>query len=374
MYISNQYKMNIRSKRLRTLLAFFFAASCLQAQKNKKTVTDIPVPAKTWSAEKANTWYSEHKWLTGANYIPANAINQLEMWQAATFDPSTIDKELGWAENIGFNTMRVFLHSIAWSQDPEGFKRRVDQFLTIADKHHIQPLFVFFDDCWNKEPKAGMQPAPKTGIHNSGWVQDPGQPASEDSSNFPGLEKYVKDVLGRFSHDKRILLWDLYNEPGNNGKGNASLPLLTKIFQWAREINPDQPVSAGLWDWNLTKLNVLQMSNSDVITYHDYEELPLHQRVISILKASGKPLICTEYMARTRNSRFSTILPLLKKENVGAINWGFVDGKTNTIYAWDTPLADGSQPIEWFHDIFNKDGTPYREDEVSLIKKLNGVK
>jgi len=356
-----------------SLFLLLFLAGAAHAQKNKKPVVDVPAQGKVWTVYKANAWYATHKWLTGANYIPANAINQLEMWQAATFDPATIDKELGWAESIGFNTLRVFLHSLAWQQDPEGFKKRMDQFLTIADKHHIQPLFVFFDDCWNKEPKIGQQPAPKTGIHNSGWVQDPGQPASADTSNFPGLEKYVKDVLGSFAHDKRILLWDLYNEPGNSGKGDTSLPLLTKVFEWARAVNPDQPVSAGLWDWNLTNLNVFQLGHSDVITYHDYNELPMHQRVISILKASGKPLICTEYMARTRNSRFATILPMLKKENVGAINWGFADGKTNTIYAWDTPLPDGSQPIEWFHDIFKKDGTPYREDEVNLIKKLNGV-
>ena len=177
-----------------------------------------------------------------------------------------------------------------------------------------------------------------------------------------------------FAHDKRILLWDLYNEPGNSGKGDSSIPLLTKIFEWARAVNPDQPVTAGLWDWNLTNLNALQVNNSDIITYHNYDELPQHQRVVSILKSFGKPLICTEYMARTRNSRFATILPMLKKENVGAINWGFVDGKTNTIYAWDTPLADGSQPVEWFHDIFKKDGTAYRDDEVNLIKKLNAAK
>ena len=363
--------MNLRFNSCFFLL--LLVVSVAHAQKNKKPVADTPVPGKVWTAEKANAWYATHKWLTGANYIPANAINQLEMWQAATFDPATIDKELGWDETVGFTTMRVFLHSLAWKQDPEGFKKRIDQFLTIADKHRIQPLFVFFDDCWNKEPRIGQQPAPKTGIHNSGWVQDPGQPASADTSNFPGLEKYVKDILGSFAHDKRILLWDLYNEPGNSGKGDATLPLLTKIFEWARAVNPDQPVSAGLWDWNLTNLNVFQLSHSDIITYHDYNELPMHQRVISILKASGKPLICTEYMARTRNSRFATILPMLKKENVGAINWGFTEGKTNTIYAWDTPTPDGSQPVEWFHDIFKKDGTPYREDEVNLIRKLNGV-
>jgi hypothetical protein len=347
----------------------------VQAQPTKKaspsgsaaTVT----PGKVWPVEKANAWYRQHKWLTGANYIPANAINQLEMWQAATFDPATIDKELGWAESIGFNTMRVFLHSLAWKQDPEGFKKRVDQFLGIAAKHHIEPMFVFFDDCWNKLPKAGLQPAPKTGIHNSGWMQDPGQPASSDSSNFPELEKYVKDVLTQFAHDRRVLLWDLYNEPGNSGKRDSSLPLLKKVFEWARTVNPDQPISAGLWSWDFEALNEFQLNNSDIVTYHDYEEAPWHQRVIELLKAHGRPLICTEYMARTRNSRFANILPLLKKKNVGAINWGFVAGKTNTIYAWDTPLADGSEPIEWFHDIFRPDGSPYRKDETDLIRKLN---
>src|SRR6266536_159452 len=330
--------------------------------------------APVWSIEKANNWYNQHKWLTGSDYIPSTAINQLEMWQASTFDAATIDKELGWAENIGFNTIRVFLHSVAWKQDPIGFKKRVDQFLSIADRHHIAPMFVFFDAVWNKTPKAGPQPAPKPAIHNSGWVQDPGQPASNDTTIFPQLEKYVKDVLKDFAHDKRILLWDLYNEPGNSGKKDSSLLLLTKIFQWAREINPDQPLSAGLWDWSFEKLNAFQLKNSDIVTYHDYEEPQWHLRLIQLLKAAGRPLICTEYMARIRNSRFSNILPMLKKENVGAINWGFVAGKTNTIYAWDTPIPDGSEPVEWFHDIFRKDGTAYRKDEVDLIKKLNGTR
>jgi hypothetical protein len=354
-------------------LCFIFLVFNAGAQKNKKTVIEAAPTGKVWSIEKANAWYTAHKWLTGANYIPANAINQLEMWQAETFDPTTIDRELGWAESIGFNTMRVFLHHIAWEADPAGFKKRVDQFLGIADKHHIQPLFVFFDDCWNKTPKAGRQVDPKPGIHNSGWVQDPGQRESYDSTGFPLLEKYVTDVLTSFGKDKRILLWDLYNEPGNNGKRDSSYYLVTKVFQWARAANPDQPISAGLWTWDFEKLNIFQLTNSDIITYHDYEEPQWHRRVIDILKANGRPLICTEYMARTRNSRFSNILTLLKDKKVGAINWGFVEGKTNTIYAWDTPMPDGSQPIEWFHDIFRRDGSAYREDEVNLIKKLNGV-
>jgi len=329
---------------------------------------------KVWSREKADTWYAQHKWISGANFIPGTAVNQLEMWQAATFDPKTIDRELGWAENIGFNTMRVFLHSLAWKEDPNGFKKRVSDYLRIADKHHIQTIFVFFDDVWNPHPKAGKQPEPKIGVHNSEWVQDPGVPEYRDTTYFPELKRYVTDVMRFFAHDKRILMWDLYNEPGNSGKGNTSLPLLEKVFQWAREVHPDQPITAGLWKWRLEKLNEFQVTHSDVITYHDYEGPVKHLRVIQILKSFGRPLICTEYMARPLNSRFSNIMPMLKAQNVGAINWGLVTGKTNTKYAWNKPMPNGGEPAEWFHDIFHKNGTPYRQDEVNLIKKLNGIK
>jgi len=355
------------------LLLLLFSGST-QAQKTKiKTKGTVSASAgQVWSTTKAWAWYREHPWMSGANFIPSTAINQLEMWQADTFDPTTIDRELGWAEGIGFNTMRVFLHSQAWQQDPKGFKQRVDTYLGIADKHHIQTIFVFFDDCWNKTSQVGVQPAPKTGIHNSGWLQDPGDPASRDSTTFIKLKPYVQDVITTFKADRRILLWDLYNEPGNSGKLVSSMPLLRNVFSWARAVNPTQPLSVGLWAWDYGALISFQALNSDVITYHNYEDAPMHQRVIELLETHDRPLICTEYMARTRNSRFSTIMPLLKKQNVGAINWGLVDGKTNTKYQWDTPLADGSEPIEWFHEVFHRDGTPYRQDETNLIKKLNG--
>lgn len=329
--------------------------------------------SKKWSLEKAEKWYSEHAWLNGANFNPSTAINQLEMWQEDTFDLKTIDRELGYAEGIGMNVMRVYLHSLAYKQDPKGFKKRMEQYLEISNKHHIKTMFVFFDDVWSKTPKAGKQPEPKPGTHNSGWIQDPGDPASSNEVNFPALETYVKDVIRTFAKDDRVLLWDLYNEPGNEGKGNKTLPLLKKVFSWARQVNPSQPISAGLWKWELTDLNTFQALHSDIITYHDYEGPEHHKLIIELLKSHGRPLICTEYMARTRNSRFSNIMPLLKEQNVGAINWGLVKGKSNTIYQWNTPIANGEEPIEWFHDVFRKDGTPYRQDEADLIKKMNGI-
>lgn len=324
-----------------------------------------------WTKEKAKNWYAHQPWLAGGNYTSSNAINQLEMWQAASFDSSLIDKELGYAEGIGMNVMRVFLHHLAWQVDKAGFKNRVSTYLRVADKHHIKTMFVFFDDVWQDTYKAGKQPDPKPGTHNSGWVQDPGKLIYMDISSVNMLEKYVKDILTTFKNDKRILLWDLYNEPGNTGHVNESMPLLKSIFTWGRQVNPGQPLSAGVWALDLKELNEFQLANSDVITYHNYGDEIAHQKWIdSFLLKTGRPLICTEYMARTRNSRFENIMPILKAHKIGAINWGLISGKTNTIYAWDTPIPDGSEPPVWFHDIFRKDGSPYKTEEIEFIKKM----
>jgi hypothetical protein len=356
--------IKLKMKKLQVAIALFFVliTTNIYAQTERAV----------WSKEQANAWYAQYGWMRGCDFIPSTAINQLEMWQAETFDSATINRELGYAESIGMNIMRVYLHHLAWQIDSAGFKNRMNIYLSIADKHGIKTIFVFFDDVWSPTYQAGMQPPPKPGIHNSGWVRDPGQLLYDSSAIITTLENYVKDVLRTFRYDKRIFLWDLYNEPGNSDYGNKSLPLLQNAFTWARQVNPDQPLSAGLWNKDLTDLNTFQLANSDVITYHDYNTVQVHQKTIDTLKKYGKPLICTEYMARTRNSTFFTIMPILKANKIVAINWGLVAGKTNTMYAWDTPMPGGEEPKVWFHDIFRKDGTPYSVKETEFIKSLTG--
>ena len=339
-------------------------------------VMSATAQSNKWTAEKANAWYAQQGWLRGSNFQPSTAINQLEMFQAETFDTATINRELGWAQQLGFNVMRVYLHHLLWTADKEGFKKRLDTYLSISYKHGIKTLFVLFDDCWNDTAWVGKQPAPKTGIHNSGWVRDPGTMIHRYPDTINALKDYVKGLLDAFKNDKRILLWDLYNEPGNSDQFDKSMPLLQKVFVWAREVNPSQPVSAGVWNDNrqFANLNRFQLENSDVITYHNYSYIDNHQHAIDTLKKYGRPLICTEYMARKNGSLFEVIMPLLKKENIGAINWGFVSGKTNTIYAWGTPMPDGKEPELWFHDIYRKNETPFSKFEVDFIKQITGVK
>jgi hypothetical protein len=357
---------------LQSTMLLVFLSGCKNSPGTDAVAEGVEV-REVWSEEQANEWYQQWGWLRGANFLPSTAINQLEMWQAESFDTATIDRELGWAEEIGMNSMRVYLHHVAWEVGSEGFKNRVEQYLSIADRHNISTLFVFFDDCWNPTYRAGKQPDPRPGIHNSGWVRDPGDLLYADTTLMATLEVYVKDVLTQFREDERIVLWDLYNEPGNSGYGNKSMPLLKKVFQWAREVNPTQPLSVGVWNEDLEDLGKFQLENSDVITYHNYHDQRVHQQWIDSLRSYGRPMVCTEYMARTRNSLFKDIMPMLKDENIAAYNWGLVSGKSNTIYAWDTPMPDGNEPKIWFHDIFRKDGTPYDVNEVALIKGLTAA-
>jgi hypothetical protein len=325
----------------------------------------------------------------GSNYIPANAINELEMWQAESFDPERIDVELGWAESIGLNTMRVFLHDLPWQQDPEGFHKRIDTFLKIASKHHIKPLLVLFDSCWDPDPKLGKQHDPRPGVHNSGWVQSPGAKALQDPGQVPRLEKYVKGVVGAFANDPRILGWDVWNEPdnGNNSelkdfkpeaKTEIVLNLLPRAFEWARSMHPTQPLTSGVWkgDWSspekLSAMEKIQLALSDVISFHNYDKPEEFEKRVLWLQRFHRPILCTEYMARTNGSTFQGTLPIARKYRVAAINWGFVAGKTQTYYPWDSwqhPYID-HQPAVWFHDIFRTTGAPYDKNEVTLIKGM----
>jgi hypothetical protein len=347
-----------------------------------------PLTAQRWTAEQANVWYAKQPWLVGANFIPSNAINQLEMWQADTFDAKEIDRELGWAESIGMNTMRVFLHDLLWQQDARAFTQRLDEFLAIAARHHIRPMFVLFDSVWDPLPKLGPQHPPIPGIHNSGWVQSPGRDTLADASQHPRLKAYVHGVIGAFANDQRVLAWDLWNEPDNDNQtayGKVELKdklkyvdaLLPQVFEWARAVHPSQPLTAGVWDgeWTLDKANSttrIQLEQSDIITFHNYSWPEDFEKSIQILQQYRRPIFCTEYMARPRGSTFDTILPIAQKYRVAAINWGLVAGKTQTYLPWDSwerPYVL-MEPIRWFHEVFRPDGTPYRVREVEIIRNL----
>jgi hypothetical protein len=344
-----------------------------------------------WSEDRANQWYQQQPWMVGANFVPSDAVNELEMWQAASFDAVEIDREFGWAEGLGMTTMRVFLHNLLWEQDAAGFKKRLDEFLAIAAKHHIRPMFVLFDSCWDPDPKLGPQRPPIPGVHNSGWVQAPGRAILGDPTQYPRLRAYVQGVVGAFANDPRVLAWDVWNEPDNDNAsayGKVELPnkrevilaLLPQAFAWARSAHPTQPLTSGVWDGDWSSLEKMspvariQIEQSDVLSFHNYDWPEDFEARVHELEQFHRPMICTEYMARGAGSTFDTVLPLAKKYRVGAINWGLVEGRSQTYLPWDSWLHPYilEKPTVWFHDIFHADGTPYRQREVEIIRGLTG--
>lgn len=346
-------------------------------------------PKTRWENSEANKWQNSVGWLVGPNYVPRTAENTLEMWQEH-YDNITINQELKWLKKVtGMNTVRVFLHYIPWMQNSSIFLNRIEEFLQIAQSHNVRTMLVLFDDCWNPNPTPGPQLPPIPHVHNSRWVQCPGISLlnASDSNQRSTLQNYVQGIIAHFANDSRVVAWDLYNEPGNMNKGSynettaklpLSLRLLKKVFTWARQVSPLQPLTSPLWrnlksEDSFSQIERFQLKNSDIITYHNYGNLQNHQKVYKIIKSqnSNRPHLCTEYMARPTGSTFESILPFLKRENVAAYNWGWVNGKTQTIYPWDSWWKSYTGPPDpWFHDVMYKNGTPYREAEVELIRKM----
>ncbi|MCP4037833.1 MAG: cellulase family glycosylhydrolase [bacterium] len=340
-----------------------------------------------WTRERAQAWAASRRWRVGCNFTPSTASNPLEMWRAETFDPVTIERELGFAADLGFTSVRVFLHDLCWTHDREGFVARVDRFLQLADARGIGTLLVFFDGVWDPFPIWGPQPEPRSGIHNSRWVQSPGAEILGNPQRHTELEPYVREMIERFRDDSRIDGWDLFNEPDSPNlayrdveladKGERALELLAKAFAWAREVDPSQPLTAGLWqgNWNdpsaLSEMDRFCLENSDVISFHHYGELPDLRARVEALQTYGRPLWCTEWMARKTGSRFDPHLAWLRDAGVGAWCWGLVVGRTQTHLPWDSWLEPYSEePEPWFHEILYPDATPYDPDEVRTIRAV----
>ena len=370
----------------------------IQCQKSPSPVADY-----RWTEERAWQWHNENGWMVGTNFNPSTSINQLEFWQEETYDRETIERELEWSAELGMNMHRVYLHNLLWDQDSIGFLERVDNYLNISESKDIKTLFVLLDDVWHPVPKLGKQPEPIPFVHNSGWVQAPGSEILGDSSRHDELKNYVKGVISHFADDKRVVGWDLYNEPDNVASSDPenlvnninfrglnrgpevkekhiySLSLLKKIFMWAREVNPSQPLTVGLWKdsetWNdidnLSAIDRFAISNSDVISFHAYGDLEETRKKIEDLEQFNRPLLCTEYLARGEQNTFQIMLPLFKEKEIAAVNWGFVAGKTNTAFPWSSWQVEfDSLPKIWHHDIYLPDKTPYDEKEIAFLKNI----
>ena len=328
-------------------------------------------------------------WPVGCNFTPSSASNQFEMWQEDSFDPATIHRELGWAAGLGMNTVRVYLHHMLHEQDAPGFLDRLEWFLGCAAGHGISMVPVLFDGVWNPWPKPGPQREPVPRRHNSRWAQSPGAEILRSPERWAELRPYVSDVTTRFATDTRILAWDLFNEPDQADaqtladgsrpeKAGHATALAREVFGWVRETRVVQPLTVGVWEYDDSHrpvdgvMNRMALAESDIISFHCYSPAPVSSAVIDSLSSYGRPLLCTEWLARSAGSTVD-LLPIFRERNVGAINWGLVDGRTQTRFPWRSWTEDVGDDEPWFHELLRRDGSPYDIAEAAVFRGVTGA-
>lgn len=337
-----------------------------------------------WSVGRATSWRATTGWLVGCNFTPSTASNQLELWQEATFDPATIDRELGWAAGLGMNSIRLFLHDLVWEVDRGRFLDRVDRVLDLAAARGISTMPVLFDGIWDPEPRPGPQRTPRPGTHNSTWVQGPGAAVVADPSRRTALRPYVEAVLDRFGGDERVVAWDLFNEPDSPNpaylrrdtprKRRRIGALLEVVWDWAEQVDPTQPLTCGVYLFPDSRRPEAaspaartSLERSDVVSFHSYTDDDRLRRAIDGLSSTGRPLLCTEWMGRPTSP--PSQLQVYRDTGVGAYMWGLVDGRSQTRYPWTSWVRRAADDTPWFHEMLHRDGRAYDEAEVAEFRR-----
>ncbi len=325
-----------------------------------------------WSPEKAWTWYKSKPWIVGWNYTPTTCVNATEWWQdEKKVSDSTIHRELKLGQQLGYNSVIVYLQYLVWLKDSAYCKERFSKFLALADQHNMTVTPTFFDDvnficsgddCGNSH--LGDQGEPNAGKLMSQWGASPGPKYVLDANQRPNFKRYVQDFIKTFGQDKRILMWNMYNEPSNSGIGSRTYPLVELAFVWAREIGCSQPLTVS--DWTAQN-NAWPYNLSDICSFHGYMNNGSLVNLINKLRATQRPIICTEWLARGNPGTNILIdLPMFKRLGVGAIQWSLINGRMHCERSWSN---FGSYNNPWFHDVLYNDGKPYKAEEVFAIYK-----
>ncbi len=322
-----------------------------------------------WGQRRIWDWYNNIGPIKGFNYVARYAVNSTAMWQAETFDADIIDEELGWAHAAGYTSVRVQLQVVVWDADRDGFMQRFERFLELARRHGLKVTPVLFDDLNLAaiEPVTGPQPEPVPGVHNARWTPGPGAEDVRNRAAWPKLERYVRDLVGTFKRDERILFWDLYNRVGDGGLGEHALPLMNQTFNWARDVNPRQPMAIATWGRFGSAIGARIHERSDFITFQSFESATTVERLLLLMEHYERPIICTAWLMRQGDNTFEEMLPLFASRRVGWYNRGLVNGKTQT-WIQQAEFRSETDPDVWQHDVFHADGEVYRQDEVVLIK------
>ncbi len=344
-----------------------------------------------WTSERAWEWYNARPWIRGCNYMPSDCANRIDMWQTYQFEVhfATAERELALAESIGFNSMRLILEFPVWDAEHDAFMEHLERYLALLHRHGMTAMLVLANDC--SVPRAAWKPAQlgeqhyDIGYHGGRRVSPHGAlgelsylPLDDDPDYRVRYDSFVREVITTYARDERVLIWNLFNEPGNN-RADLSLSHMERFFAIAREIDPIQPLCAdcfGDYYKEGSSIGERALELSDVVSYHNYNDLDNNIEVLEKIRLVGRPILNTEWLHRIYRNTVESIYPLLYLEKVGAYNWGFVAGKYQTYEPWNgvwerVDAGEDYDVTRWQHDLIRPSGRPYDPREIALIKSYN---
>lgn len=350
---------------------------------------------RKWSKEKAWEWYDSLPWLRGCNYMSADCANRIDQWQEDGFEErlQTTEEEFRLMQDLGYNTIRIILEFIVWKKEHDGFMERFDRYLSLAASYGISCMVVFGNDCMPlkeetlRRTRLGKQTV-DWGYHGGrkasqhGILPEPGYHLMDDPTLEAEHYEWLREIVTKYKDDKRIIMWDVFNEVGGSNRGNLSLSYLKNFVNIIREINPVQPITACIWSnpkapESLPEIEKFALENSDIISYHSYASYQENVEIIRKLKKFGRPIINTEWLARCLDNNVEELFPLFYLEKIGCYNWGFVAGKYQTYEPWNSIWEQYEKNpainwdfTKWFHDLYRPNLRPYNPKEIEIIKKF----
>lgn len=355
-----------------------------------------------WSKERVWKWYNERPWIRGCNYMSRDCANRIDQWQEHGFEErfETTCEELKLAAETGFNSIRIIPEFYVWLKEHDGFMQRLERYVAAADKFGISCMVVFGNDCCPPKEEAlnrlhlgeqhvdwGYHGGRKISQH--GRFEGAGYSVLDDPETAEKFYEFVREIVEKYKNDERIIIWDVFNEPGNSRRYSMSHLHMKKFFEIIRKIDPIQPLTAGIFSVSgyfdygkLPEIEKFGLENSDIISYHNYNSYINNVLELKRLKEFERPVINTEWLNRCAGNNVEEMFPLFFLEKVGCYNWGFVAGKYQTYEPWNTiwdDLKSGAEYAKnydftkWLHDLYRPSLNPYNPKEIEIIKTICGL-
>lgn len=350
-----------------------------------------------WSKERIWKWYDNRPWIRGCNYMSADCANRIDQWQEYGFEErfATTENEFLLMSKLGYNSIRIIPEFFVWLKEHDGFMERFERYIALANQNGISCMVVLGNDCC--PPKEEALNRMYLGEQHVDWGYHGGRKISQhsyfDGAGYSVLDKpeyaakyyeFVEEIVEKYKNDERIIIWDVFNEPGNSKRYSMSLPHMEKFIQIIRSINPIQPITIGIWSQvtnfeKLTDIEKYGLENSDIISYHNYASYEDNIYEIKLLKKYERPIFNTEWLNRCGGNSIEELFPLFYLEKIGCYNWGFVAGKYQTYEPHNSIWQsfennpddfDTYDFTKWLHDIYRPSHRPYNPKETKLIKRF----